>query len=75
MKDFGMHHVSAKFVPRLLTDDLLQRANDYENLSEMSFPVMRRRFMVMMLKPNNNPHTGHLLLHLAPRKHNRCACE
>jgi hypothetical protein len=35
MEDLGMHRVSAKFVPRLLTDDLqnvLQRANDGESL-------------------------------------------
>jgi hypothetical protein len=31
-RDLRMHRVSAKFVPRLLTDDLLQRANDDENL-------------------------------------------
>jgi hypothetical protein len=32
MEDLGMHQVSAKSVPRLLTDDLLQRANDNEYL-------------------------------------------
>jgi hypothetical protein len=43
MEDLGMHRVSAKSVPRLLTDDqklqqfsiceyLLQKANDEENL-------------------------------------------
>jgi hypothetical protein len=31
-EDLGMHWVSAKFVPRLLTDDLLQRANDDQNI-------------------------------------------
>jgi hypothetical protein len=31
-EDLGMHRVSAKFVPGLLTDDLFQWANDYENL-------------------------------------------
>jgi hypothetical protein len=31
-EDLGMHRVSEKFVPSLLTDDLLQRANNYENL-------------------------------------------
>jgi hypothetical protein len=31
-EDLGMHRVSAKFVPCLLTDDLLQRGNVYENL-------------------------------------------
>jgi hypothetical protein len=31
-EDLGMHQVSAKFVPRLLTDDLLKRANGDENL-------------------------------------------
>jgi hypothetical protein len=29
----------------------------------------------MTLKPNNNPHTGRVLLRLAPRKHDRCARE
>jgi hypothetical protein len=29
----------------------------------------------MTLKPNNNPHTGRILLRLAPRKPNRCAHE
>jgi hypothetical protein len=33
-EDLGMHRVSAKFVPSLLTDDLLQRANVYENLQK-----------------------------------------
>jgi hypothetical protein len=35
MEDIGMHQVSAKFVPRLLTDDLqnlIQRASDSESL-------------------------------------------
>jgi hypothetical protein len=31
-EDLGMHWVSAKFVPKLLNDDLLQRANDDECL-------------------------------------------
>jgi hypothetical protein len=34
MEDLGMHQVSAKFVQRLLTDDLLQRANYDDKLSK-----------------------------------------
>jgi hypothetical protein len=34
MEDLGMHQVSAKPVSRLLTDDLLKRANDNEYLSK-----------------------------------------
>jgi hypothetical protein len=37
----------------------------------MSLPVTRRGFAVMTLKPNNNPHTGRVLLRLAPRRHDR----
>jgi hypothetical protein len=73
VEDLGMHLVSAKFVPRLFTDDLkLQRFSICENL-QMSLPVMRHGFTVMTLKPNNNPQTGRVLLYLAPRKHDRCA--
>jgi hypothetical protein len=42
---------------------------------KMSFPVMRHRFTVMMLKPNNDPHTGSVLICLTPGKHNKCTCE
>jgi hypothetical protein len=86
MKDLGMHQVSTKFVPRILTDDqklqqffmcenLLQRANDDENLLKNVHTGDRQGFKVTKLKPNNNPQTGRVLLHLAPRKYNRCACE
>jgi hypothetical protein len=71
MDYLGMHHVSAKFVPRLLTDD--QKLKRFSICDQMSLPVMRRGFMVMTWKPNNNPHTGKVLLCLTPRKHNRCA--
>jgi hypothetical protein len=57
-EDLGMHQISAKFVQRLLTDYLLQRANDNDNLWNMSLPVTRCVFMVMTLKPNNSPGTG-----------------
>jgi hypothetical protein len=33
----------------------------------MSLPVTRSGFTVMTLKPNNNPHTGIVLLRLTPR--------
>jgi hypothetical protein len=42
---------------------------------KMSLLVMRHGFMVMTLKPNNNPNTGRVLLHLTPRKRDRCAHE
>jgi hypothetical protein len=41
----------------------------------MSLLVTRHEFTVVTLKPNNNPHTGRLLLRLAPRKHDRSASE
>jgi hypothetical protein len=41
----------------------------------MSLLMMRRRFTVMVLKPNNSHHTERVLLHLAPRKHGTCAHE
>jgi hypothetical protein len=49
-------------------DNLLENANDDEGLLNMSLRVMRCGFTVIMLKLNNNPHTGRVLLHLAPRK-------
>jgi hypothetical protein len=57
-EDLGMRHVSEKFVQRLLTDYLLQRANDNDNLRKMSLPMTGYGFIVMMLKPNNSPDTG-----------------
>jgi hypothetical protein len=54
-EDLGMHLVTAKFVPRLLTDDLLQRANDTQNL-------LKNVIMVMTLKPSSSPHTIRVLL-------------
>jgi hypothetical protein len=42
---------------------------------KMSLPLIRCGFLVMTLKPNYNPHTGRVLLHLTPRKHDRCAHE
>jgi hypothetical protein len=42
-EDLGMHRVSVKFVPRLLTDDQkLQRFSICENLLQTSLPVMKR---------------------------------
>jgi hypothetical protein len=76
MEDSGMHQVSAKFAPWLSTDDLkLQRYSICENLLQMSLPVMRCGFMVMTMKPHNNPHTGEALLCLVPRNHDRCTCK
>jgi hypothetical protein len=72
----GMHRVSAKYVPRHYTDDRkLQQFSIRENLLQMSLPVTRRGFTVMTLKPNDNPHTGWVLLRLAPRKHHKFAPE
>jgi hypothetical protein len=72
----GMHWVLSKFVPRLLTDD---RNNDFPAVKissreqitvkifwKMSWSVMGHWFMVMMLKRNNNPHTGKVLLYPIP---------
>jgi hypothetical protein len=73
MEDLSMHWVSAKFGPRLLTDDQkLQRFSICENL-QISLPVTKGGLMVMTLKPNNSPHSGRVLLCLAPRKHDNCA--
>jgi hypothetical protein len=36
----------------------------------MSLPVARCGFTVMMLKPSNSPHSGRVLLSLAPGEHN-----
>jgi hypothetical protein len=42
----------------------------------MSLLVASRGFTVMMLKlNNNNPHSGKVLLRVAPRKHDRCSHE
>jgi hypothetical protein len=57
-KDLGMHQVSAKFVLRLLTDDLLQRANGDKNLLKNVINGDEIWVKVMMLKLNNNPPTG-----------------
>jgi hypothetical protein len=71
-EDLGMHWIPAKFVPRLLTDDLRNQMI-MKIFWKMSLSVMRCGFMVVMLKPNNNPHTGRVLLYLAPIEHNGCA--
>jgi hypothetical protein len=66
--DLGMHWATAKFVLRpFLTDYQKLRFSICENLFQMSLSVKKHEFMVMTLKPNNNPHTGRILLCLAPR--------
>jgi hypothetical protein len=66
---------ATKFVPRFFTDDRkLQRFSISKNLT-MSLLVTGCGFMVMTLKPNNNPHTGRVLRHQTPREHDRCAHE
>jgi hypothetical protein len=68
-----MHWVSEIFLPRLFTDDQkLQQFYICENLLQTLLPVMRHGFTVMTLRPNNNPDTGRFLLHLAPRKRDKC---
>jgi hypothetical protein len=62
-----MHCVSAKFVPRLLTDDL--RISSKEQMMAEMFWKMSLLVNGMGLKPNNIPHTGRVLLRLTPRKH------
>jgi hypothetical protein len=82
MEDLGMHSVSAKFVPTLM----IRNSNNFPSAKisskeqmtmkifcKISLPVTRCGFTVMTLKPNNSPDTGRLLLHLTPRKHDRCA--
>jgi hypothetical protein len=70
-----MHWVSAKFVSRLLTYDLLQRANDNENLLKNVITGDEMWVMVMTLKPDNNPHAARVLIRLSARKHNTCTCK
>jgi hypothetical protein len=72
VEDLGMFHVSAKFMPRLLTGDhKLWQFCIYENF-QMSLQVMRPGFTVTTLKLNNNIRTGRVLLFLTPRKHDMC---
>jgi hypothetical protein len=56
-------------------DQKLQWFSVCEKLLKMSLLVTRQGFTVITLKPNNNPHTGRVLLRLAPRKHKRCTCK
>jgi hypothetical protein len=73
-EDLEMHWVSAEFVQRLLTgDQKLQQFSIFETLLQMLLLVMRPGFTVVTLKPNNNSHTGRVLLFLTSRKHDRCA--
>jgi hypothetical protein len=66
-----MHQVSATFVSRLLLD---QKLNNFPSVKiskeqmmaktfqKISLPVTRHVSTVMTLKPNNNPHTGKVML-------------
>jgi hypothetical protein len=62
IENFGIQRVTAKFLPRLLTDEQKQkrlevsqgifyRANNNENFLRTSFPVTRHWLMDMMSKP------------------------
>lgn len=73
-----MHQVSAKFVPRFLTDDP-QISSKEQTMKKIfwkiSLLVTRHGFTVMTLKPNNNPQIKRVLLRLTPRQHDTSACE
>jgi hypothetical protein len=60
-EEVGIYQFSAKSEQSPLTDYLLQRANDNDNLWKMSLPVTGYGFIVMTLKPNNSPDTGWIL--------------
>jgi hypothetical protein len=56
-----------------MSDDF-QRAND-KNLLKNVITTDEMWVYGYDVKPNNNPHTGRVLLHLTPRKHDRCTHE
>jgi hypothetical protein len=69
MEGFNMQRLSAKFLPRLLTDDQkLQQFSICEYLLQTSLPVTEGGCTVMTLTPNNSHHTERVLLCFAPRK-------
>jgi hypothetical protein len=74
IEDLGKHRVPAKFVPR--QDWWSETATIFHlKISSKEHMTTKTLFTVMTLKPNNIPHTGRVLLPLAPKKHNRWAYE
>ena len=78
-EDLNLRRVSAKFVPKLLTEqqkelrkeiseDMLDVAIMTQNLSRQSSLVMRPGFMVMTQKPSFNHHNGSIRNHHAQKK-------
>lgn len=74
MEDIRMHYNSGKLMPRLLIDDYkLQWLSTCETIFQISLQMMKCGFTVKMFKQTNKPPTGRVLLHLTPRKNDRCS--
>jgi hypothetical protein len=61
----GMHWVSEQFVPGILAEI----SSKEQIMTKIFWNMSRHGFMLLMLKPNNSPHTWWVLLRFTPRKH------
>jgi hypothetical protein len=69
-EDLGMHQASAKFVPRILTDDL-QETNDNENLLNSVIIGEEECVYGYNVEINDTLHTGKVLFGLVFRNQDR----
>jgi hypothetical protein len=72
MEDLGMHQVSTKPVLRLLTDDLLKRANDNNYLLKTVITSNEMWVYDSDVETKQQSSQWKRLLCLAQRKHDRC---